>query len=117
MRKRKKKTILLEIQEEYNTFPLFKKDFILTFYLYLYQYYVSNIPTHLTTMFVRFFSSEFKWVWFISGNRYLHCDAVGEDSMLDEVGGLTVAVWGGGNCKKCLKRGWNEEKNVEKQKL
>lgn len=58
MRKRKKKTILLEIQEEYNTFPLFKKDFILTFYLYLYQYYVSNIPTHLTTMFVRFFSSE-----------------------------------------------------------
>lgn len=49
-------------------------------------------------------------MWFNSGNRYLHCDAVGEDSMLNEDGGLTVAVWGGGNCKKCLKRGWNEAK-------
>ena len=29
--------------------------------------------------------------------------------MLDEVGGLTFEGWGGRNCIKCLKGGWNEK--------
>ena len=69
---------------------------------YLYQYHVNNIPTLLTTMFARFVSSEFKCVWFIAGNRYLQCDAVGENSVLNEDGGFTVAGWGEGNFIKCL---------------
>ena len=35
-------------------------------------------------------SSEFKWLWLVADNKYLQCDCLGEVSVLDEVGGLTV---------------------------
>ena len=58
----------------------------------MYQYNIPNIPILLTTMFVWFVSSEFKWLWLVPGNKYLQCDGVGE-VVLDEDGILTV---GGG---------------------
>lgn len=34
-------------------------------------------------MFV-FFSSEFKWIQLVAGNRFLHYDSIGEAGVLDE---------------------------------
>ena len=33
---------------------------------------------------VRFFSSEFKWIQLVAGNRFLHYDSIGEAGVLDE---------------------------------
>ena len=61
----------------------------------LYQYNVPHIPTLLTTIFVWFVLSDFKWLWLVAGNRCRYDDE-GEDSVLDEDGGLTVVCYGEG---------------------
>ena len=49
-----------------------------------------------------FVSSEFKWLWLVTGNRYLQCDGVGEVDVLDEVAGcFDCQGYGGENCVKC----------------
>ena len=44
----------------------------------MYQYNVPTIPTLLTTIFVWYVSSEFKWLQWVAGNRYIQYDQLGE---------------------------------------
>ena len=53
-------------------------------YWYLYQYSVFYISTLLNTIFAWFISSEFKWLRFVAGSRYLQGDGVGEVGVLDK---------------------------------
>ena len=49
-------------------------DWLLIFINIMYQYNEPNIPTLLTTIFVWFVSSEFKWLWLVAENRCLLCE-------------------------------------------
>ena len=62
-----------------------------------------------------FVSWEFKWLWLVARNIYLHFDGLREGEFFDEVGEMTVEGWAGGNCTKYLKRGGM--KKWEKQKF
>ena len=62
-----------------------------------------------------FVSWEFKWLWLVARNIYLHFDGLREGEFFDEVGEMTVEGWAGGNCTKYLKRG--VMKKWEKQKF
>lgn len=65
-------------------------------------------------MFV-FFSSEFKWIQLVAGNRFLHYDSIGEAGVLDEDDELISGSGMGRLYKMSLK--WFEwEKKVKKQK-
>ena len=65
----------------------------------MYQYNVPNIPTLLTTTFVCFVSSEFKWLWLVAGNRYHQCDGIQRERI------------------KRLKRGWKNKYWMKEQKF
>ena len=54
---------------------------------------------------IAFWFVSSKWLWLVAGERYFQCDCLGEASLLDEVGELTV-WWGE------LKRRWNEKKQA-----
>ena len=73
-----------------NVFPLSEFFRLISCFYYLYQFNVANISTILTTIFVWFVSSEFKWLWLVAGNEYLPRDGVGEVGVLEEDGGLNI---------------------------
>ena len=60
------------------------------------KFNVPYISILLTTRFVWFVSSEFKWLWLAAESRCLQCDGVVEVGMVDEEGGLTIQGCGGG---------------------
>ena len=68
-------------------YPHYAREFLrLTsnLYYYLYQCNVPNISTLITTILVSFVSSELRWLWLVTRNRYLQCDGVKEIGVLDE---------------------------------
>ena len=53
---------------------------------------------------------------FVDGNRYPQGDGLGEIGVLDKIGGLAVALWGGETVKNIIKSG-GMKINVGKQKF
>ena len=54
---------------------------------------------------------------FVDGNRYPQGDGLGEIGVLDKIGGLAVALWGGETVKNIIKKWWNENKGGETKVL